>query len=444
MKVSHKFQSLSKKTKLFVAALTIGIVTIPIAAQAGFFPGRPAFDWNKYSGNNNCTDPANPARNQGRCGSMNGPVFNSFVNVPNIGDERAFLDGFRSDQTAPGTHKDVVTDVTKGSKEVVMRLYVHNNANEGTNASGLGVARNTKVRIELPTNEGNALRAVGSITADNATPKEVVDTVDMTSTEKFKVEYVTGSAKLFNNGSFLNGTKISDSIVAGGAPIGYSGLDGNLPGCFEFVSTVEIKVRIVPKTNPNLGFTKQVRKSTGSGQTGGWVSEVTAKPGEQVDWLLNTKNTGLAAMTDVITRDVLPPHVQLVPGSVKFTNAKGNQVLQDGPLFSGGFNAGRYDPNDNTLITFKTKLLDDFATCEVRVRNVAHAKSKEMPTEVTDDADVVIKKDNCKPTTPITPAASVTPTVLPDTGPGAVIATFVGVSSLSSGLYYIVHRRFGL
>ncbi len=157
---------------------------------------------------------------------------------------------------------------------------------------------------------------------------------------------------------------------------------------------MQITLKVTPKQNPNIGLTKQVRKYK-SGQTGNWVSEVNARPGEEVEWLLNTKNTGQAAMTDVATRDVLPPHVKLVDGSVKFTNAKGNQNLQDDPLFQSGYNAGRYDPNDNTLITFKTKVLDDFKECQVRVRNVAYAHSKEVPQDVKDDADVVITRDDC-------------------------------------------------
>ena len=63
------------------------------------------------------------------------------------------------------------------------------------------------------------------------------------------------------------------------------------------------------------------------------------------------------------------------------------------------------------------------------------------------------------PTTPTTPeeeagtvdnvkvsdeAAGVTPTSLPETGPGAVVATFAGVSSLSTLAYRIFTRRFGV
>lgn len=398
MKLSNKIRSLSRKGKLAVAVLALGVgIALPFAVQAEFSPGRPTFDYNK-AGNGDCSDPNNPARQNGRCGSMDGPVFNSFVNTPSYGDERAFVDARRSDQTAAGSYKNVLPDVTKGSKEVVVRMYVHNNANGTTNVSGKGVAKNTKVRLALPNAEGDALRATGYISADNATPQVVADTVDFTSTERFTMDYKPGSAKIFSNGA-VNGAQLSDSVVTTGAPIGHDALNGNMPGCFEYEAVVQVTLTVKPKENPNIGLTKQVRKYQ-EGQKGNWTKEVNAKPGEEVEWLLNTKNTGAAAMTDVVTRDVLPPHVQLVPGSVKFTNAKGSQTLQDGPLFQSGYNAGRYDPNDNTLITFKTKVLNDFSECQIRVRNVAFARSKEIPKDIRDDADVVITKENCKPENP--------------------------------------------
>lgn len=75
------------------------------------------------------------------------------------------------------------------------------------------------------------------------------------------------------------------------------------------------------------------------------------------------------AFVNVVTRDVLPPHVVLIPGSVRFTNARQVVTLKAEPLFGGGFNGGRYDSGDNTLIVWKTRLDDDFAGCSVRIAN---------------------------------------------------------------------------
>lgn len=469
MKLFNKFKNVlirvPRKSVMTIVSLML-LVATPIAvktALAEFYPARPTFDYNK---------PCNPNNNDpyDRCGSLTGPVFNSFINTPSYGDERSFLDARRSDQTAAGSYKDVLPNVTEGSKEIVVRMYVHNNANKDTNSTN-GVAKNTKVHILLPTGTSQTLRARGYIRADNATPVQVEDTVDFTAGEEFSVSYVPGSAKLFDNNKFSNGVSLSDDIVASGkgALIGSDALDGNMKGCFEFEAIVQIKVKVTPKPKPDLKLEKKVRKA-GEKE---WKSEVSGKPGEEVEWLVNTHNIGQSAMTNVTTRDILPPHVQLVPGTVKLHNANGTTNLQDGPLFAGGYNAGRYAPNDNTLIVFKTKLLSDFTECEVRVRNVAKAKSTEQPNEITDDADVKIVKDNCVPkvkekcpipgkehlpkghedceqvppvtpptTPPVTPVVTTTK-VLPVTGPGEMVGVFVATTVAATLAHkFVLSRRY--
>jgi hypothetical protein len=356
-------------------------------AIAEFYPNRPTYDYNKYDASDpTCKAPSN---DHGRCGSMDGPVFNSFINTPSYGDERAFLDARRSDQTAAGSYKNVLADVTGGSKEVVVRMYVHNNANSATNASGKGIAKNTKVRVAIPTGTAQALRARGYITADNAASVE--DTVDFTAGEQFSVAYVPGSAKIFNNGP-LNGTKLSDSIVTTGAPIGYDALNGNLPGCFDYEAVVQITLKVTPKANPNVKLTKEVRKKG----TKEWKKEVSVKAGEDVEWLLTTEVTGQSVLNNNVIRDVLPPHVQLTSGSVKWIDADQNAVQGDKPLFDGGINVGNYAPGSGFYMTFATKTLGNFKDCQVRVRNLAYEKSNQTP-EIVDDADVIITRDNCQP-----------------------------------------------
>lgn len=366
-KLRNTIKRLPRKTTLAVLTLSL-LVGIPLAVSvAEYYPARPAFDYNKP-----CD--ANDADIYDRCGSLTGPVFNSFINTPSYGDERAFLDARRTDQTAAGSYKNVLPDVTDGSKEVVLRTYVHNNANPSTNASGLGVAKNTKVRIALPTGTANVMRARSYISADNAALVE--DTVDFTGTENFSVEYVPGSAVLYDNDNFASGASLNDSIVTSGATIGSDTINGDFKGCFEFEAIVEVHVRIKPKQNPNISLTKEVRKS---GETG-WKKEVAAKPGDTVDWLLTSDNTGSAVLNNIVIRDVLPPNVQLVPGSVKWIDASQNAVQSDNPLFDGGINVGNYAPGGGFYMTFSTKVLGNFTPCEIRVRNQAFIKSVQTPT----------------------------------------------------------------
>ena len=394
MKILNKIRSLSKKSKLMVAAVTFGLaaVAIPVmVTNAGFFPDRPVYDYNK-AGNGDCSDVNNPARDGGRCGSMDGPVFNSFINTPFYGDERQFTDGRRTDKPT-NQNNDTITDVTEGSKEVVIRVYVHNNANATTNASGKGVAKNAKVAVELPTNSGNALQAVGVISADNAKPKEVTDTVYLTANRDFKVDYVEGSAK------FLRGTDVyplSDSVVNGGALIGDNVMNGNLPGCFAFTGFVEINVKIVPEEDHELQFTKQVREKG----TKEWKKEVFTKPGDTVQWLLTTKNIGLDQITDVSVRDVLPPYVKLVEGTVRVVDGNGDFTQKNDPLFKNGINLGKYNSGGGRYVIFDTVTLGDFHKCSFRARNVALVRTAQNPNEVRSDADVVITKENCDEPTP--------------------------------------------
>lgn len=393
MKLANKIRSFSLKAKMAVAILTLGaVIAVPLAVNAEFYPDRPVFDYNK-SGNGDCNDPNNPARDGGRCGSLTGPVFNSFINTPSYGDERAFFDGRRSDMPT-NTNADDIADVNKGSKEVVLRTYIHNNANQNTNNTN-GMAHNTKVRIALPTATEQVLRARSYITADNAAMVE--DTADLLGTEKFKVEYVPGSAKL------LRGTSVyplTDSVVSTGAQVGNTAMNGEFPGCFDYAALVEIRVKVIVQENPNLQLVKEVKVK---GEQG-WKKEVSTKPGTEVQFRLGTKNISNSTLTEVNVRDVMPPHVQLVPGSVRMIDANQDTVQKDTPLFGGGFGLGTYPSGGIRYIIFNTVTKDDFSECQVRVRNVAYAKSTQTPNEVKDSSDVVITKEKCNP--PVTPSYS--------------------------------------
>lgn len=431
-KISNPFRNLSRKTAVVLIALAsvTGVTGAAVKVAAEFYPNRPTFDYNKP-----CD--ANDADIYDRCGSLTGPVFNSFINTPSYGDERAFLDARRSDQTALGSYKDVLNDVNGGSQEVVLRTYVHNNANQSTNANGTGIARNAKVRIALPTATSQTLRARSYISADNAALVE--DTVDLVGTDQFSVEYVTGSAVLYDGDNFANGTPLNDSIVGGGALIGSDTLNGNINGCFEYAATVEIRVKIKPKSNPATKLVKEIRKS---GEKD-WKKEVRAKPGDTVDWLITVDNEGATVLNNVIIRDLLPPHLQLVAGSVKRINSNDTSVQDDKPLFDGGINVGTYPVGSGFYVAFSTKVLDTFKACETRVRNIAYTRSDQIPTEVNDDADLIITKENCQPTVVVPPATTISttpkPAELPKTGAaGSLLGIFSGVTVAGS----VAHRMF--
>lgn len=383
-----------------VTALVLAVLGVAggFAVKAEFYPDRATYDYNK---------PCNPNDSDiyDRCGSLTGPVFNSFVNTPSYGDERAFFDARRSDQTASGSFKNVLTDVTGGSKEVVLRTYIHNNANQSTNGAsfdGIGVARDSKVRIALPSATSNTLRARSYISASNAKPALVEDTVDLVSGTAFSVEYVKGSAKLYNNGPFKSGVTLSDNIVGSGAPIGHASLNGKIPGCFEYEAVVQVRVKIIPKQNPDVSFSKQVAVP---GQSA-WGEKVSVKPGDNVKWLVSFANKGQVDLTNVNVSDKLPPHLNVVPSSVRWiytgTDGSTQDVKQsDTQIFTtGGINFGTWKPNGGFYVRFETTAKDDFEGCSVTLRNIAYNKTTQT-SRVEDFADVTITKPNCVPDKPI-------------------------------------------
>lgn len=210
-----------KKTLIALAAAALIVVPVATHAMSEWGPDRPTFTM------------ANPATYV---------TFNSITdNTQAIGDERHF---YTANQTgvANYTHSLAVTD----NEEVTLRIYYHNNAAANLNL----IAFNTNVKMTLPTTAATDQSSVAFISASNANPTSVFDTVHLTSSKPFTVEYEAGSAKLFNNA--LNGASLSDSIVTNaGAPIGFDKIDGQVPGCLNFSGYVTIKVRVhVPQLPP--------------------------------------------------------------------------------------------------------------------------------------------------------------------------------------------------
>src|SRR5690606_16837369 len=240
---------------------------------------------------------------------LNGPVFNSFINTPTYGDERNFT---TASPAGTAQWRDGNT-VTPG-QEVEVRVFVHNNANVETNdedSNFVGVARNTRVRIAIPDGVANGFDVTGYVSADNAKPKQVYDSTPLTNANQaFDLEYVPGSAKIFNNGPWKNGRALSDDVVnANGALIGFDALNGSLPGCFEYQAVVIVKLKVKA---PELEIKKQVT-TPGSSE---WKEHINCKIGDTVSWLITVTNTGDTVLNNLTVRDVMPKGVRLVPGSI--------------------------------------------------------------------------------------------------------------------------------
>lgn len=179
-------------------------------------------------------------------------TFNSISDNP-MGHEFNFVDA--REDTGINVGKDNVwnaNDITiEDGKTYIVRMYVHNNNPNGRDA----IAKDVHVAFSIPGDTGSKIQVNGFINSSNATPKEYWDEVNFNSDHAFHLEYVTGSARLSNNGvgnvkqaDERNGISIGDDLVynPNGIKIGYDSVEsGEVPGCFEYDNIVTVLVKAV-------------------------------------------------------------------------------------------------------------------------------------------------------------------------------------------------------
>jgi uncharacterized repeat protein (TIGR01451 family)/LPXTG-motif cell wall-anchored protein len=368
-KLINALKRLPKRTTALIAIVAAAIV-VP-ATLFAWGPDRPTYTIN------------NPADHI---------TFNSITDNPNIGDERNFV-GIR-ENGSNSTWSDNIT--VQPGKEYVVRMYVHNNAASSLNL----VAENVTAKVNLPTNTAKSLQVNGFINSTNASPQEVYDHAVMNSAQDFNLAYQPGTLKYFTNASGANGFNIPESVfTSAGAKLGYDKLDGKIPGCFQYAGYLTFVVK--PQfANPSSDFSvnKQVRKD---GTGAAFAESTNVMPGDTVNYRIEVKNTGNAAINNVIVKDKLPAGVTLVPGTVEILNANnpGGAYIQDGDkVVTTGVNIGAYSPGSNALVIFNAKVAanDQLPTCGPnKLTNIASAQPEgQNPKE--DGADVNVPKE-CKP-----------------------------------------------
>lgn len=178
------------------------------------------------------------------------PAFNVFTGVPQEGDESDFLRGKEEGNTAASVNH--VQSACNNGQRFTLRVYVHNSANQTLNESGVGIARGTKVKVDLPDPAAQSANFPinGTISATNASTVNDDMAITCANGKKVKMSYVPGTAKQFTG---YSGTKaLSDTIVTTGAPVGTEKPDGNVLGCFaqRVYVTLTVKVVEVPTTPP--------------------------------------------------------------------------------------------------------------------------------------------------------------------------------------------------
>lgn len=359
-------------------------------------------------------------------------VFNSITDNPAYGDERDFMRIKPAD--APNSAYSNKTKLEAG-KEYQVYIYFHNNAAANLNL----VANNSAVQTKLPAVVDGDTQAVTYISASNARPQKVWDEATLTSDSAMALRMVPGSATIHSKGA-VDGKKLPDSIITSGAPLGYSALDGKVPGCAKFAGYVTFRFKA---DQPNFTASKMVSKH-GENK---WVESYDAKPGETVDYLLQYKNTGTTQQNNVVIKDTLPANMTYVAGSTKLGNPTNpGGVKASDNVTSTGLNVGGYNPGQNAWVIFSAKApAADKLTCGtntlVNKQTVETANGSK-----SDTANVVLEK-TCAAATPVeqeTPAAPVeeAPATIASTGPATVLGGLFGSSALGYGAYsYLQSRR---
>lgn len=408
--MKHLVFGLAKKLAVLAASVAI-VAGVATPALAAFGPDRPTKAWNPtVSGFDHVT-------------------FNSFTGVGNgVGDERDFFRGVQVGRDS--VWSDPVNNVTQGA-EVEGKIYIHNNADATLNdqSGNPGVAKNVTVKVALPTGSAQTQDATAYISADNAQPKQIFDTLTMTGANNgfFELAYVPGSAQLHKDGAT---TALSDNLVTTGVNI------GDQKGCFSFVQEVTFKMKV---NMPRYTISKQV---TTPGSTD-WKETMTANPGDTVSWLVTFKNTGETELKSVKIVDEVPANLTVVPGTVKLVNGNypNGYVYPDSAIQANGrqvnVDIGNYKPGILAYVTFRTKIADANAL-ECGANNIVN-KAFSTPQgygAIWDTASVTVNK-TCVNTPPKTPE---TPKTLVNTGPGDVIGIFTGTTVAGA----LLHRRWSL
>jgi len=332
-KLTSLIRRAPKRISAVIAMITVAVI-VPAAVLASWGPDRPTYDWN------------GPAADH--------VVFNSFTNNPVQGDERNFMQ-VREASASASTYADSIA--LQANKEYVINIYYHNNASTSLNDAAhnyKGVATGAYVKAEIPglvAKGSTRTVSQGYIGAANASPKEVWDDVAFSNATggDIALTYVPGSATINNFGK-TNGMKLSDSVVTTGAPIGYDALDGKVPGCNEFSGYVTIRVKA---TQSDFSVQKQVRVL---GQTE-YKEDVTAKPGDTLEYRVEYKNAGSISHANVVVKDTLPKNVSYIAGSTTLKNANNpnGKTISD-TLTTTGVNIGDYAPGANAFVKFSAKV----------------------------------------------------------------------------------------
>ena len=360
------------------AVIAVVMLAVPATVFAGFYPA----DRQTYT----CATPTS-------CVGADHVVFDSFTNNPVVGDERPFFSGSLNNANVQDRIK--VSD----GQTIVLRAYVHNNADPNKISVDAATARNVKMKVLIPTATQKDQNLVAFISAANANPGTINDTMSLYGDDAFSLEYVNGSAVFDHraDGKNMISEKLNDTIIAGGTYL------GDIHGCFDYSGYVTLQVKVhMPSTPqpPTPAYSCD-------------AFNITADVNRTV------KVTDFKSSN---TKDIKFDHANINWGdnSADLNDAspvgKTHQYAKD----------GIYTVTATAHFQLIANGSDLSASSPACVKSVTF--SPEQPPKVTPP--------------PTTPPSTPAPTTLVNTGPGQVAGIFATTSALGAGAYrWMLGRR---
>lgn len=386
--------------------------------------------------------------NKGELGDI--ITFNSISNGK-IGDEKNFVAAKVAGASVETWNANTIK--VKDGETYTIRLFVHNNSPKGEDAIATGV----KATFSIPTTVAQSQTIIGYIDSTNATPGRYWDEVTLEADEDVYLEYVDGSAKYTNNEGTFN---LPNEVIISGATLGYTSMNGEIPGCYQYSGVVTIDVKVHKSVAAKVSKTVRIKG------TKGWNEAVEAKVGDEVEFQIEYVNLLAETVNNVAIRDVLPDNLAYVADSTYLYNARyqsgvrlsGNGVVTD------GINIGSYLTKGNAYVRFTGKVIDKALACGQN-QLVNWAAATVNGKVYKDDASVIVKKDDetCKkipepdpeptpepepeptPEPELTPEPEPeleTPEVIVNTGAGTIVTGAIGAGAVVTALgYYIASCR---
>jgi uncharacterized repeat protein (TIGR01451 family) len=250
------------------------------------------------------------------------------------------------------------------------------------------VAENFKIKINMPTQAGT--NQVVKVTMGGDNTNTITDSASVVlNRSDAHLEFIPGSTHWRHNVGTRTNIKdvtqsIPDSVILNGSVI------ENVQPCHEFEATVTFMARV---RVPSVGVTKAVR-AKGAATPG--TTQMSAKPGDRLEYMLTGKNLGNQNLTNLTLRDALPKQLTFVPGTVKLYNGANPKgvVISNDFLLHGGVNAGSVGPGASVFITFEAdvKAVDQLACGMNDLKNIVVVKT-DQTGEYNNSANVSVKKE---------------------------------------------------